>query len=167
MTGTAFGRFGSLLHMTRVSDFVFNRDSQFDVLNIIQAPDDIVLDMSLQDAGNDGSADAIDVELAGPGNSRVQISINGSIVWSDLRTRVLSLTVRGSSDRDVVRILDNLNIPVTVYGNSGADAISGSSGNEVFYGGENTDTLMGGGGQDELYAMLVRTRSMAVLATTC
>ncbi len=96
-------------------------------------PDDIVLDMSLQDAGNDLQEDNIDVRLVGPSKNTVQISINGSVVWSDLRTRVLSLTIRGSDDRDVVRIFDTLGVPINVFGNKGDDAIYGGNGNEFLY----------------------------------
>src|ERR687897_621663 len=96
VSGGAFGTFGTVLHMTRVSQFVQNRDLLFDIHDLIEAPDDIVLDMNLQDDGNDGDADAIDVNLIGPGNNRVQITINGQQVWSDLRSRVLSLTIIGS-----------------------------------------------------------------------
>ena len=47
-----WGGFGNVLYMTRVSDFVQNRDALFDIHDIIEKPDDIVLDMNLQDAGN-------------------------------------------------------------------------------------------------------------------
>lgn len=151
VTGGGFGRFGTVLHMTRVSDFVFNRDPLFDAFDIIEKPDDIVLDMSLQDSGNNDLTDNIVVELVGPGDNRVQVSINGQVVWSDLKTRVLSLTIKGSEDRDVVQVLDNFNVPFTVYGNGGDDAIYGGSGREVIYGGIGADLINGAAGHDDIY----------------
>ncbi len=137
--------------MTRVSDFVFNRDPLFDVFDIIETPDDIVLDMSLQDSGNNNLEDSIVAELVGPGNNRVQVSINGQVVWSDLKTRVLSLTIRGSEDRDVVQIIDNLNLPVTVYVMSAMMPSTGAAGREVVYGGKGNDLLHGNAGHDDLH----------------
>ncbi len=146
-----WGTFGSVLYMTRVSQFVQNRDPDFDIHDIIEAPDDVVLDMNLQDDGNDGNADVINVQLIGLGNNRVQITINGQEVWSDLKSRVLSLTVLGSSDRDEVTIHDDLEIDVTVSGGGGDDALVGGPGNEVFYGGNGDDLLNGGAGHDILF----------------
>ncbi len=151
VTGGGFGRFGTVLHMTRVSDFVLNRDPSFDVLDIIHTADDVVLDMNLQDAGNNGLDDNIAVQLVGPGNNRIQVTLNGNVVWSDLRTRVLSLTIRGSADRDLVSVLSNIGRPLTIYGNGGNDVISGGAGPELIYGGFGNDVINGGDGQDELY----------------
>jgi hypothetical protein len=72
-----WGQFGSILYMSRVSDFVHNRDSLFDINDILQTPDDIVLDMDVQDDGNDLVDDQIHVELVGVNNNRVRITING------------------------------------------------------------------------------------------
>jgi Ca2+-binding RTX toxin-like protein len=145
-----WGTFGSILYMTRVSSFTQNRDALFDIHDIIETPDDVVLDMNLQDDGNDGSADVINVQLIGLGDNRVQITINGQEVWSDLKSRVLSLTILGSGDRDEVTIHDDLNFGVIVRGAGGNDELTGGPGDEELYGEGGGDTLSGGSGNDLL-----------------
>ncbi|MEQ1826376.1 MAG: calcium-binding protein [Pirellula sp.] len=148
--GGGWGTFGNVLYMTRVSDFVQNRDPLFDVHDLIETPDDIVLDMNLQDAGNDGDDDLVEVQLVGINDNRVRITINGELVWSDLRSRMLSLTILGSGDDERIVIHDDLGVSVTVQGGAGDDELIGGPGQETLDGNAGNDTLTGGGSGDSI-----------------
>lgn len=145
-----FSAFGDVNFFTRVSDFTNNRDPSFDIATILAKPGDIVLDMGVQDAGNDGVDDEILARRIGPNGQTVQLLINGQEVWSGLRSRMLSLTIRGSADDETIRIEQNLGLPVTVSGGPGHDQLFGSSGVETLQGMDGPDRISSGGGADTL-----------------
>ena len=145
-----FSAFGDNGYFTRVSNYTENRDPLFDIETIINAPDDVVLDMNFQDAGNDSLDDVVQVRRIGPNKNTVQITINGEEVWRALRSRVLSLTIQGSTDDETFLVLDNLGLPVQISAGPGNDILFGGAGPETLNGGEGDDVIGGAGGLDSI-----------------
>jgi hypothetical protein len=57
----------------------------------------------------------------------------------------------GGSGRSVIDLSDyRSNLPVTVYGNGGADILTGTRGRDTLVGGADADTVVGGGGADRI-----------------
>jgi len=109
-------QFGIAEHYTRVSGFA----SFIDTTLAIQAP--IVLDMNFQPLGNDGTPDEI-IARRDPNNaSRLQLLIDGEVVWSDLLSRVDTLTINGSGDDDNILIAGDFEVDITLNGRTGFDS---------------------------------------------
>ena len=109
---TSFGgsEFGDTDNGTRISDFAP------DIRTVLNAASEIVLDMNFQPAGGDGVDDQITARRDPNDGTRLQLLINGQEVWSDLLTRVTSLTIVGSGDNDTVVVNGDLGIRVDVAG---------------------------------------------------
>lgn len=88
----------------------------------------LVLDMDYQRGGNDGTPDIITISRA-PGNM-LRVNVNGVVDPNDYDLgRLLSFTVRGSSDDDTVIISDDLGtpdggIPVCIDGQGGNNTLT-------------------------------------------
>ncbi len=121
--------FGIVEHYTRVSGFA----SFIDTTLATAAP--IVLDMNFQPLGNDGTPDEIIARRDPNNNARLQLLIDGEVVWSDLLTRVESLTINGSGDDDNIIIAGDFDVDITVDGRTGFDSFEliGDGDNNAFY----------------------------------
>jgi Ca2+-binding RTX toxin-like protein len=104
------------MHVTRVSSFTSWIDQT------VAGSYDLVLDMNNQPAGNNGSTDHIDVNNV---NGMLTLSINGQEVHRRAIGDIRSLTIRGSSDADVIN-LERIQalLPVTLDGRAGGDTFN-------------------------------------------
>lgn len=109
--------FGDIDRFTRVSDFAAFVD------NVLDDPAAIVLDMAYQPSGGDGAADEIIARRDPNDTTRLQLLVNGAEVWSDLLTRVTSLTINGSGDDDHIIVNGDFDVNVTVDGRTGTDSL--------------------------------------------
>jgi hypothetical protein len=115
--------FGINEHYTRVSGFA----SFIDTTLATAAP--IVLDMNFQPLGNDGTPDEIIARRVSdpsdpddPTLDRLELLVDGEVVWSDLLTRVESLTINGSGDDDNIIIAGDFDVDITLNGRTGFDS---------------------------------------------
>lgn len=89
--------------------------------NVLAQSYDLVLDMRHQAEGDDGVADSVRVSQLG---NQVRVFINGVLRYTDGIGRVKSIRVNGSTDDEVIQILNvKKDIPIVVTGNSGDDNI--------------------------------------------
>jgi hypothetical protein len=115
-------QFGITERYTRVSGFASFIDTT------LAAQADIVLNMNMQPLGNDGTADQVTVRLdpnvPNGDPKRLQILVDGEVVWSDLLTHVNSLKIIGSGDDDTMLIAKDidLNVDITLDGGIGFDS---------------------------------------------
>jgi hypothetical protein len=115
--GLGNNTFGEYAVMTRVSAFAGYIDG------ILTAPADVVLDMNFQPAGNNGVPDTITARRDPENANRLELLINGQEVWSDLLSRVDSLTLIGSGDDDTFIIDGDFDVDITVDGGLGYDSL--------------------------------------------
>ena len=145
VTGGAFGQFGTINSFSMLAMYTEGRDSNYDIDDIIYAPAPVTLDMNFQPERNDGSSDTIEARTAGIGGNTLELLINGSVIWSDAVSRVMSLTIFGSDDDETI-IVSALgdDIPVQVAGRGGDDVIRLDGLSDAFA------TLVGDGGADTI-----------------
>jgi len=144
-----FSAFGARNYFTRVSDYTLNRDPLFDIHDIIHQPDEIVLDMNFQPAGNDGQADLVEVQSDG---LTVTLYINGEFLWKSPVDEMLSLLIIGSGDNDVIDASQlPANIPLRVEAGKGDDIVVGGSGPDWLYGQDGKDQIQAGPGDDRVF----------------
>ncbi len=82
----------------------------------------LVVDMMRQPQAADGDADVIHLRQVG---DRIQVLLDGEVLHEDLASKILSVTIRGSSDQDVVIVSSVLGVKVTVDGRGGGDFLTG------------------------------------------
>ena len=109
-------QFGISEHYTRVSGFTTFVDDTL----ATAAP--IVLDMNFQPLGNDGTPDEIIARLDPADSTRLQLLIDGEVVWSDQLARVSSLTINGSGDDDNIIIVGDFEKDIALNGRTGFDS---------------------------------------------
>lgn len=121
--------FGDEDNYTRVSEFAAFIDGTLD------DPADIVLDMNFQPLGNDGTPDEIIARRDPADNTRLQLLIDGEVVWSDQLSRVSSLTINGSGDDDNIIIAGDFDVDITLNGRTGFDSFEyiGDGIDDAFY----------------------------------
>jgi len=107
--------YGGTANYTRVSSFAGWIDQ------ITAARYSLVLDMNNQLAGNDGSADRIELRTQ---NQFVQILVNEQLYHSDLATKIQGITIRGSNDSETITITSTIQRSLTVNSGSGFDTIN-------------------------------------------
>ena len=107
--------FGERERYARVSTY------QYFIDPILQQSYPLVLDMNNQPWGNDGWDDTIEFSRNG---SMLEISVGGTVHYSDSISKIESVTLRGSSDNETINFsaLGNA-IPVQILGRGGDDTI--------------------------------------------
>ena len=122
--GVANNTFGELGLMTRVSSFVPTLNAQTNLAY------QLILDMDFQHAGNNGSADTIEVTRFG---SSLRLVVNGNQIHFDALADITSVVLRGSNDRDIITVAGDLAELVTVQGEGGNDEliITGTTGSDT------------------------------------
>ncbi|MBX9788919.1 MAG: DUF4214 domain-containing protein [Pirellulales bacterium] len=109
-------QFGIAEHYTRVSGFTSFVDDTLD------DPADITLDMNFQPLGNDGTPDEIIARRDPNDSTRLQLLVDGEVVWSDLLSHVNKLIINGSGDDDNIIIVGDFNKDIALNGRTGFDS---------------------------------------------
>jgi Ca2+-binding RTX toxin-like protein len=82
----------------------------------------LVIDMRNQPQGDDGDADIVHLRKIG---DRIQVLLDGAVLHEDEADKILSVTIRGSSDQDVVIVSSAVDVVVEVDGRGGSDFLIG------------------------------------------
>lgn len=91
--------------------------------------------------------DAGESIIISAGKRRVAVAIDG-VSQSFALKGIQSIDVRAGAGDDIIRIAGKSNLPASIYGEAGNDAIVGGPGNDRLYGGAGADHIRGGGGHD-------------------
>lgn len=110
--------FGDVDVFTRVSQFASWIDT------VVAGRHNLVLDMNLQGAGNDGAADTI---MARRNGANLELWVNGVMLHTVAASQIDTLTIRGSNDSETVELRGALGIGVNVHGNGGVDRLWASN----------------------------------------
>jgi Ca2+-binding RTX toxin-like protein len=102
--------------------------------------------------------DTITVGLNATNNTKVDVSINGTVTSfallnADTTAAITGIRISGGNGDDKISV-DQTNggvtLPVTLLGGNGQDSLTGGAGNDVLSGGNGKDVLVGGDGNDTL-----------------
>lgn len=93
--------------------------------------------------------DRIEVRLNG---NNVEIVANGKVRTSAALGTLKGILIDGAAGDDNVTVADAVNLPTTLNGGSGNDALTGGKNNDLIDGGPGSDTATGNAGNDTLIA---------------
>ncbi|MCI0378164.1 MAG: trypsin-like serine protease [Gemmataceae bacterium] len=118
---TAFSSYGDVGVNTRVSAYADWID------RTVAGPYHLVLDMNNQRAGNNGNVDDIRADNVG---GTLRLFINGGLVHEDSLANILSITLRGSMDDDIIRV-GEYGVRLSVDGGAGRNTLIVTGGAEA------------------------------------
>ena len=92
-------------------------------------------------------ADVIQLQTDGPNN--IVVNIDGSDETFPVRFE--RIIVRGNEGADTITVLEELPLPISIFGGAGPDTIVGSPGRDTIYGGAGGDSITGLAGNDLIF----------------
>ena len=97
-------------------------------------------------------SDAADViRLENIDDLTTRLTLNGQF-YDFVRYELTSVSIDAGAGDDLVELVGDVAVPVTVFGGAGADTLRGGVGDDVLDGGDDADSISGGDGNDTLLA---------------
>ncbi|MFN7804972.1 MAG: ELWxxDGT repeat protein [Planctomycetaceae bacterium] len=87
-----------------------------------------------------------DLILLNPSGTNIAVSVNGTVVGTYAPTG--GLVVFAQAGNDVVTVASTITRPACLFGDDGADSLTGGGGNDTLTGQGGNDTVVGGAGHD-------------------
>jgi ELWxxDGT repeat protein len=103
-----------------------------------------------------------DLILLNPSGTSIAVSLNGTVVGTYAPTG--GLVVFAQAGNDVVTVASTITRPACLFGDDGADSLTGGGGNDTLAGQAGNDTVVGGAGNDT-YLLDTTTAAGVDLAT--